>query len=88
MTDSVSYSRAVSEVIGVVAAEAALSPGERLIEAVYHDDLTEQQRHDIASVLHAVKLAADFRDKGSIARRLVQLDDIETRWRDAIGEQS
>jgi hypothetical protein len=86
MTGPVSTARAVSSVIGIVATEAALSPAERLIEGVYRNDLTEQERHDVASVLRAVQIAADFREKGAVSRRLILLDDIETRWADAVGE--
>jgi hypothetical protein len=74
-------------VIGVVAAEAALSPADRLIEAVYHDDLTDDLRHRIASVLVAVGEAERFAEKGSISRRLNLLDQIEGRWRDVLGGQ-
>ena len=88
MTGPVSHGRAVSEVIGVVAAENALSPAERLIDAVYRNTLTEQERHDVASVLRAVQIATDFKERGAVARRLIRLDDIETRWRDAIGDES
>lgn len=84
----VSHGHAVSEVIGVVVAEVALSSAERLIEGVYRNDLTEQQRHDVASVLRAVQIAADFKDKGAIVRRLNRLDDIETRWADAVGDSN
>ena len=83
-----SHARAVSTVIGIVAEETALTPAERFIERVYRDEMDDSLRHDIASVLRAVQLAADFREKGSVARRLIHLDDIETRWADAVGEQS
>lgn len=86
MTGPVSAARAVSSVIGIVAAEAVLSPAERLIEGVYRNDLSEQERHDVASVLRAVQIAAGFREKGAVSRRLILLDDIETRWADAVGE--
>lgn len=84
----VSHAHVVSTFVGDWAAEVVLSPAERLIEAVYRDDLTEQERHDIASVLRAVQLAADFREKGSVSRRLNLLDQIEGRWLDVLGERS
>lgn len=84
----VSHAHAVSTVIGIVAEESTLSPADRLIERVYREDLTGQERHDIASVLRAVQLAADFGEKGSVSRRLNLLDQIEGRWLDVLGGQS
>lgn len=84
----VSHAHAVSTVIGIMAEETALTPADRFIERVYRGEMDDSLRHDIASVLRAVQLAADFREKGAVSRRLNLLDQIETRWLDVLGEQS
>lgn len=85
----VSHAHAVSQVIGVVAAESSLSPAERLIDKLYGaEPLTPQERHDIATLLYALQRACGPLDPGATVRKAIRLDRLVETWADVFGEQS
>lgn len=89
MTGPVGYGRAVSEVIGVAAAEVALSPAERLIDRLYGTEpLTPQDRHDAATLIYAMKRACGPIDSDAAVRKAIRLDGLMETWVDVFGEQS
>lgn len=80
MSEYVSSARRASAAIGVVATENALTSAELLRERVYRGELSEQDRHDVASLLTAVESVCAPLGPDSTLHRLTLLADLMDRW--------